>query len=277
MDRTPNLLRRTAMVLAALLVVAAAWFPPLQQAADRQVDAGLQRALISFASARALNGLISVVQGTELSVQPLGVGVTLTLGQALDPVNDLVEQFSSLMLAAAIAFGVQKALLAIGAQGAVSLLLTVLVIAWVAWRWQARPAPPWLSGLLLVLLLTRFAVPLATLGSDFVFQRLLAQDYQVQQAAVDLASSELRELTPKGPASADAKGWWERTKDRIEASVPSLDLDQIKARLENLPERIVGLMVIFLLQTMVLPILLLWALWRLALGALWPRGAIGGA
>lgn len=277
MDRTPNLLRRTAMVLAALLVVAAAWFPPLQQAADRQVDAGLQRALISFASARALNGLISVVQGTELSVQPLGVGVTLTLGQALDPVNDLVEQFSSLMLAAAIAFGVQKALLAIGAQGAVSLLLTVLVIAWVAWRWQARPAPPWLSGLLLVLLLTRFAVPLATLGSDFVFQRLLAQDYQVQQAAVDLASSELRELTPKGPASADAKGWWERTKDRIEASVPSLDLDQIKARLENLPERIVGLMVIFLLQTMVLPILLLWALWRLALGALWPRGAIGSA
>ena len=277
MDRTPNLLRRTAMVLAALLVVAAAWFPPLQQAVDRQVDAGLQRALISFASARALNGLISVVQGTELSVQPLGVGVTLTLGQALDPVNDLVEQFSSLMLAAAIAFGVQKALLAIGAQGAVSLLLTVLVIAWVAWRWQARPAPPWLTGLLLVLLLTRFAVPLATLGSDFVFQRLLAQDYQVQQAAVDLASSELRELTPKGPASADAKGWWERTKDRIEASVPSLDLDQIKARLENLPERIVGLMVIFLLQTMVLPILLLWALWRLALGALWPRGAIGSA
>lgn len=277
MDRTPNLLRRTAMVLAALLVVAAAWFPPLQQAADRQVDAGLQRALISFASARALNGLISVVQGTELSVQPLGVGVTLTLGQALDPVNDLVEQFSSLMLAAAIAFGVQKALLAIGAQGAVSLLLTVLVIAWVAWRWQARPAPPWLTGLLLVLLLTRFAVPLATLGSDFVFQRLLAQDYQVQQAAVDLASSELRELTPKGPASADAKGWWERTKDRIEASVPSLDLDQIKARLENLPERIVGLMVIFLLQTMVLPILLLWGLWRLALGALWPRGAIGRA
>ena len=277
MDRTPNLLRRTAMVLAALLVVAAAWFPPLQQAADRQVDAGLQRALISFASARALNGLISVVQGTELSVQPLGVGVTLTLGQALDPVNDLVEQFSSLMLAAAIAFGVQKALLAIGAQGAVSLLLTVLVIAWVAWRWQARPAPPWLTGLLLVLLLTRFAVPLATLGSDFVFQRLLAQDYQVQQAAVDLASSELRELTPKGPASADAKGWWERTKDRIEASVPSLDLDQIKARLENLPERIVGLMVIFLLQTMVLPILLLWGLWRLAVGALWPRGAIGRA
>jgi len=277
MDRTPNLLRRTAMVLAALLVVAAAWFPPLQQAADRQVDAGLQRALISFASARALNGLISVVQGTELSVQPLGVGVTLTLGQALDPVNDLVEQFSSLMLAAAIAFGVQKALLAIGAQGAVSLLLTVLVIAWVAWRWQARPAPPWLTGLLLVLLLTRFAVPLATLGSDFVFQRLLAQDYQVQQAAVDLASSELRELTPKGPASADAKGWWERTKDRFEASVPSLDLDQIKARLENLPERIVGLMVIFLLQTMVLPILLLWGLWRLALGALRPRGAIVGA
>lgn len=269
-----HLLSRGLLALGALLVLFAAWYPPLQQAADRQVDAGLQRALISFASARTLNGLISVVQGTELSVQPLGVGVTLTLGQALDPVNDLVEHFSNLMLAAAIAFGVQKALLAIGAHGAISLLLSGLVLAWAALRWRRQAAPSWLSGLLLVLLLTRFAVPVATLGSDMIFRGLLAEDYQTQQASVALVSSELRELTPKGPGGADGKGWWERARDRFEASAPSLDLEAINARLETLPERIVGLMVIFLLQTMVLPLLLLWALFRFTLVALRPMAPL---
>jgi len=97
--------------LAALV----AWYRPLQDVANAQVDAGLKRALISFASARALNAVISVIQGTEFSIQPIGVGVTLTSGQVLDPVNDLIEQFSTLMVVASVAFGVQKVLLAIGA------------------------------------------------------------------------------------------------------------------------------------------------------------------
>ena len=40
---------------------------------------------------------------SQLRAVLTGVGVTLTLGEVLDPVNDLVEQFSSLMLAAAVA------------------------------------------------------------------------------------------------------------------------------------------------------------------------------
>ncbi|MCB1944024.1 MAG: hypothetical protein KDI53_18575, partial [Candidatus Accumulibacter sp.] len=84
----------------------------------------MKRALVSFATARALNAVISVAQGTEVSMQPAGMGVVLTPGQLLDPVNDLVEQFSHLMLAASVAFGVQKVLISIGAYWVISLLLT---------------------------------------------------------------------------------------------------------------------------------------------------------
>ena len=90
--------RRTLLLLALLALLLGTWLAPLDKPAMQQVDAGLKRALVSFAAARALNSVISVAQGTEVSVEPLGVGVTLTPGQLLDPVNDLVEQFSNLML-----------------------------------------------------------------------------------------------------------------------------------------------------------------------------------
>ena len=57
---------------------------------------------------------ISVGRGMEVAIQPMGVGVTLAPGQLLNPINDLVENFSSLMMAACIALGAQKILIHIG-------------------------------------------------------------------------------------------------------------------------------------------------------------------
>ena len=54
------------------LVVLCAWFVPLDRLATEQVDAGLKRALVSFATARALNAVISVAQGTEIAAHASG-------------------------------------------------------------------------------------------------------------------------------------------------------------------------------------------------------------
>ena len=94
----------------------------------QQVDAGLKRALVSFATAWALNGVISVAQGTEIALQPAGVGVTLAPGQLLDPVNNLVEQFAQLMLIASVALGVEKILIGIGSDWTMSLALTIVTL-----------------------------------------------------------------------------------------------------------------------------------------------------
>lgn len=80
-------IHRAIMPLLMLALVACAWLAPLDGPATDQVDAGLRRALISFVTARALNAAISVAQGTEISVQPVGVGATFAPGQLLDPAN----------------------------------------------------------------------------------------------------------------------------------------------------------------------------------------------
>lgn len=250
------------LVLAAVLALA--WLRPMDAAATEQVDAGLKRALASFAAARALNAAISVAQGTEVAIQPAGVGVTFAPGQVLDPVNDLVEQFSTLMLAASVSFGVQRALIAVGGFWAVSLLLTLVALAWAGLQWRGRVPPVWLRQILLGLVLIRFAVPAVALVSEAGFRLFLAEDYAAGQARIELSTEQFSSLGEAGDPTRPDEGvvermkrWWSQTSDigqRFE------EMKQVAARTV---EHIIRLIVVFMLQTLVLPLLLLWGLLRL--------------
>ena len=260
--------RVVAIVLVAVLV-ACAWFGPLEAAASRQIDAGLKRALVSFAVARTLNAIISVAQGTEVSLQPLGVGVNLSIGQVLDPVNDVIEQFSTLMLVASVAFGIEKVLVGIGAHWAVSLLLTLTAAWWAVLVLRRRTAPHALAQALVVLLMLRFAIPVATIGSDLLFQQFLAGDYAASQQALDRSAARADKASPAAPA-ADSAGLVDRIKGWADAQGTAwkgrfADLQQAA---EQATEHVIRLMVIFILQTLVLPLALLWGLAALARAAL---------
>lgn len=260
---------RLLAVAAVAVVVACSWYAPIQTLAQEQVDAGLSRALVSFASARTLNALISVIQGTEVAIQPLGVGVTLTLGQILDPVNDLVEQFSDLMLSASVAFGIQKVLLTVASNWVVSVLVSALAGVWVMLHlW--RGAPLWLSRALVIVLMIRFAIPVVTIGSDFIFAKFLAQEYDSSQQSIVAVTRQSEKLAQQSLATRTDKGFLDQLKDRIAAPITEVKdrYEEIKLALEQITVRIINLIVIFLMQTIVVPMVLFWALLRVAGGVL---------
>ena len=257
-------------VLALLVLVS--WLALLDGAAIALLDAGGLRAVASFAVARALNAGISVLQGTEIAVQPMGLGVTLAVGQFLDPVNDLVEHFANLMLLAAVAFGVEGLLVRVGAHWLVSLLLTLVAGAWgyLVWRQQAPPA--WLSRTLMLLLLVRLALPLAFIGSDAVFRHFLEADYRASTQVVERFSGQVGTLTP-GAAPQDAQGVLEQLKGWGGGQISDFKarLLAVKQAAEQVTERIIKLMVVFIVQTLVLPLLLFWFLGLMLRGAFEPR------
>ena len=261
----PKYLQRLALVVAVLIMVVCSWLAPLDAAANMQVDAGLKRALISFTTARVLNAIISVAQGTEVAVQPAGVGVIFTPGQLLDPVNDLVEQFSNLMLAASVAFGIQKLLISIGAYWPISLTLSITALAWAVLYLRQKPFPVVLSRILVVLLMIRFAVPVVTIGTEILFQKFMANDYRSSQQGIDTASGNLSKLSPptavtnENPGMIDSiKSWWAQNGD------VKLRYEQLKQSAEQATEHIIKLIAIFVLQTLIIPLLLLWGLYSIA-------------
>lgn len=264
--------RRVLVALTMAVVILCSWFAPLDAPAMQQVDAGLKRALVSFATARVLNAAISVAQGTEALVTPLGVGVTLAPGQVLDPVNDLVEQFSNLMLAASVVFGIQKVLIGIGGYWPISLGLSAATLGW-SWLYMRRQqAPAWLSRMLVILLMLRFAIPVVTIGTDLLWQKFLAADYQASQQLMDTASGQVDKLGPAVPATAESPGLMEQMKGWLSKTADvKKNFEDLKQAAEQATEHIIKLIVIFLLQTLVLPLLLLWALYGVAKRAFeWP-------
>ena len=272
-----KLARSIALALVLLGVLVCSWIAPMDAPAMTQVDAGLKRALISFASARALNGFLSVVQAAQVDIQPAGVGVTLSPGQLLAPVNELVKHFADLMLFACVAFGIQKVFVSISGYWVVSGALTVVVLAWAAFHFRQIKAPRWLSSALVLMLMLRFAIPVAILGTDALSQKFLAADYTAAQSAIDATTAKAEKVKAPEPPISDSKSWLPQMSNWI----PSLS--EVKQRytkmqeaMEQSTEHIVKLIVVFLLQTLLMPLLLVWALLGIVRASVAPPRSLPG-
>ena len=254
-------------VIAVLLVVLAA-----TGAADRGgaagVEAGFQRALVAFAVARALNGVISVVQGTEVAVQPAGVGVNLAPGQILDPVNDLVERFSWVMLASTTSFGVQRLLLEILAWPGVSLMLAVLagLLVWALWQTEGPLARRrgWLLRVALFVAIVRFLVPALAVSGEAIHEAFIEPRYTAAVAGLEEAAGRLGELSrqPGQGGAAPDPSLMDRLKRWYSETGAALDVDtrveEYRVLASRSVEQTIELIVIFAFQTILLPLAFLW-------------------
>jgi len=104
---------------------------------------------------------------------------------------------------------------------------------------------------------------------------MMAKDYQQHQESLDLTAKEVAKSTPQQtntPAPGEEKNWLEKLKERLTGSLPSVNVnvDSIKKSVEQVPEKIIRLTVIFVLQTVLIPIILMWALYVIVLGAVRP-------
>lgn len=268
-----------AIALAAVVILSS--MSVIDDYAEVDLESLFQRALISFALARTLNGVISAVQGTEVALQPAGVGVTLTPGEILDPVNDLVERFSWIMLGATISLGIQQVLLDVGQWWGVRILVGIAALLWMAlqlWRRGLRHAEKGrLDQLLLFILIgaifIRFAVPLAMIANEAVYNlflesRYLASTQELEAAGralegVDAASQD-ESGSSDGNQEVDAKSFLGQF---IDGARRTLDLEQkveaVKQKTARLIEHLIQLSVVFILQTGILPLLFLWLLLNL--------------
>ena len=298
-------IRTISILLFLFVLIITSWLSPLDEPAIQQVDAGLKKALVSFASARAASGVISVLQGTQIDIMPAGIGATLAPGQVLAPINELVKHFSDLMLVASVSFGIQKVLISMSGYWVIKLILTIASFLWASYYLRKCQPPALLTKFLVVLLMLHFAVPAVTLGTDFLVEQFMASEYKESQTAIDTALGKASKINlptpepatpppisappPANPASSTAQApatssWWPLhlpTVNLPSVNLPTIGLptvslptipnfaarfEEMKAAAEQATEHMVKIMAIFLLQTLVIPIFLLWALYALAKG-----------
>jgi hypothetical protein len=267
-----KILRYIALALVPLAVIVCSWVLPVDDRAMSNIDSGLKGALVTFASARALSGVLSVIQAAQLDIQPAGIGVTLSPGQLLAPVNELVKHFADWMLLACIAFGIQKILVSISGYWSISIALSIVALVWAAFQFKKIEVPKWFSKLFLIMLMLRFAIPLAIVGTDILSQQFLSKDYATAQAAIDMTTKKANEVKGPEPSESGASGWI----PKLPGWVPNIaDIQtryiKLKDTVENSTEHMIKLIVVFLMQTLLLPLLLISILFWIFRGVVNPK------
>jgi len=254
-------------------------FRAADRSAEEYIDEAFKRATIAYGAARAINAVISLLQASNLEFHPAGVGVTVAVGEILDPVNDIVERFSWIMLVSLLSLGIQKSMVVIGPWLSVSVLLTISLACVLLSMWLKNGASRSFQTIakkaLLAALVLKFAMPCVASLNHRVYSNILENQYEsasenIQAQADHLKDLELQE-NPNGSGNqveGQSNGWWDKTKHMVSNASEALkNVSSVKEKIAGLKDKageitesLIRLSIVFMLNTIVIPVLFLWGL-----------------
>lgn len=258
--------RQLSVLLLAAALTVVALFDWVDRPAQGYYESAFKRALVTFALARTLNGVISVIQGTELAIEPAGVGVVLSPGEIVDPINDLIERFSWVMLLSTTSLGVQNILMDISQWWGVRALVVIALVAFALTRTaKSRRTRLWMARLFVACLMVRFIMPSMVIFSHAVYEVFMADEAAQSSIIVEDTATAVAEMAEEDKERED-ESWMGAAKAWFSETVSQLD---VKARMEVYAEKLnqsiehlLKLAAMFIFQTIVLPMGFLWAVMR---------------
>lgn len=195
---------RWLRILIAVALVLVSWSHVLDQTAREHINQSLLQATAVFAIARSLNGFLTVAKSAEVSsglvsLQPLEV---------LDPIHDLVEQFSSVMKVATISLFIQKLLLEFTASTPFKLLLigcAAFFIVAALFGWHKLSMQVWrfvLFAFAVRFLFVALVLFNALIDASFLHEQTTAKEQDLRTLSVDLVGADPGEARSRDERAA---------------------------------------------------------------------------
>jgi hypothetical protein len=230
------------LVVVSLLVL----FFEVDKAALELYYQNFDRAVYSFALAKALNAVISVIQSSEINIG-LVVSGTVGLGQILDPVNDMVERFSWIMLASSVSLGIQHLLLILSKTLFIKAALIVsIVLAMMAiWIKKLHNSRVFLLSLKIVFLflILRFGAVAFVYVNEAFYNNIYSKNYENSTKFISQYKDSLDlEEVPKSKTELNSY------------------MDRFEQKLEDFSKKMIKLITIFVVTTIIFPLIFLWFL-----------------
>ena len=234
-------------------------------------DEAFNRALVSFGLAKGLNAVISLLQGTELSFTPIGVGLNFSVGEVLDPFNDMVERFSWIMLAATVSIGIQKIILTLSATIFMQVAFAVSISASLFLLWsktiQIHSFTSFIFKSFLLLLVLRFSAIIFMLFVSLIHTSVLEVEYKqankiVQETKIQLDSLNQQNQTLAREQKED--GFFSGLSSKYDAVFEKLNIEEklhsLETSIDTASNNIITLITIFIVETILMPLLYFWLL-----------------
>ena len=175
------------ILIMALLIVS--WWGAVDNLAAYVNGESIKDAAIIYGVARSINGVISLIQSAEIgaivgSVRP---------GELLDPMNDLIERFSSVMAWSLSSLVLQKVLLSVFSSYSFKVIFTVCCALMFILKWLPLSAHfvarAW--SLLLIVASLRFSIAIVCALTAAVDQGFIQKIEQASLQTVQTFNSEI--------------------------------------------------------------------------------------
>ncbi len=242
---------KSLVFLLSLVIIYFATFAKLNTEANSRINSSFKQALGVFATVKALNGVISLVQGTQVGPP----GVTISIGEILDPINDLVERFSWIMLASLTSLGIQKILMNIVVfKGFEILLICSLMISNILVFFKFikyQQSKIFFFKFTILLIFLRFSIPFMAMANEYVYLNFVKQDYNIEKSQRVIVS-----------AKNDISKFDDKKASYFSTDYYKNKMQEFKVSALETSDHIVDLIIVFVFQTMLFPILFLWFLYR---------------
>ncbi|MBU0484521.1 MAG: hypothetical protein KKB30_08405 [Proteobacteria bacterium] len=200
LTKTQKILSTLMGVLVAVLLFLSPGLrlPVLDNTTDDYFSEAITRAGVTYATCRVINASVSIVKDSSLNLEPAGVGVTLAVGQALDPIDDMIERVSDVLVTAITSLGVQKLAFEIGVSILPRILAVVLLIfsilIWCENENLAKTRKTF-SRFILFILVARFALPISALANNYIQDQFFADKIAKANQELALGAAELEMFT----------------------------------------------------------------------------------
>ena len=97
------------ILIAGLVLISKPNISSIDNIAKNFIENNIKESLISYAITRGINAGVSVIKHSALEMQPAGVGISVGVGEILDPIDDLTERVSDLLFISTVVYGALEA------------------------------------------------------------------------------------------------------------------------------------------------------------------------
>lgn len=240
-------------ILSLSVIILVLW-PAFDNKSAQIVDDAFTQAMVVFGTAKALNGVISLAQGTEVGPP----GVTVSIGEILDPINDLVEQFSWIMLASMTSLGIQKILMNIFTHPLFDgMIITVLLLLnlWLLYRFKRdERIRDLFFKFSVVLVFLRIGIPLMAFANAMTYEHFVQPTYNIAvlEKDIDIIAEDVQMARPK------ESGW----SAMFNSGTYTQQIEHYTEMANRASSHIVHLIIAFVFQTILFPIVFLFLLYQ---------------
>jgi hypothetical protein len=277
---TAKALQTVSCLTAAILLFIAGEIrvPVVDTTTDAYFQEAITKAGLAYATTRVVNASISVVKESYLQLEPAGVGLSLAVGQTLDPIDDMTERLSNVLVTAITSLGVQKLAHAMGISLIPRILALLLVLlSAMAWIPQKRLGAlrRLLVRLALLVTVARFCLPMAALSNGYLDAHYFANEIEAARTALALGSSELEKLAEVNLPEVDGvRGTLQNSAAFLQTKATEFrqalvyTVANVGSIVDNLLKLTFLYVGIFVIQVLLLPLGVFWLLTKTA-GALY--------